>query len=201
MHGAFKVCLQYHRTQLKPGCACTSHRTQRQKTNLLLQRLVDTVLQVVMGQFNLPSGTLGFVFSAIAVVCCSNLLESNVEDTAAARGLDSANITASLPRSSRSGYIRSTAVSVKGVSQLSLFDNDLRFHGLDVQSALETALDDVQSGGVTAPFISMRRITRFALNAAVPEEVDAPAHAFGGLTGGHKREGYGRTMIQVNSPA
>ena len=153
-----------------------------------------------MGQFNMPSGTLGFVFSSIAVVCCSNLLESNVEDTAAARGRDSANITASLPRS-RSRYIRSTAASVKGVTQLSLFDTHLRFHGLDVQSALEMARDDVQSGGVTAPFISMRRITRFALNAAVPEEVDAPAHAFGGLTGGHKREGYGRTMIQVNSPA
>jgi hypothetical protein len=142
-----------------------------------------------MGQLGLPSGTLGFVCSAITVVCCSSMLESDVDipvySDANAQDVEAAP---SPRRGTRLTHVASNATANNRMSQLSLFDTDLRFHGLDVHSALEAAVDgDSQREGpnAAARLLTMRRITRIPLNAAVPEE-DA-GNEDGASGGGHRQ--------------
>ena len=145
-----------------------------------------------MGQLGLPSGTLGFVCSAITVVCCSSMLESGVEipvySDANAQDVETAGPASSPQQSTRLTRVALHTNASRGMSQLNLFDTDLRFHGLDVHSALEAALDgDSQREGpnAAARFLTMRRITRISLNAAVPEE-DA-GNEDGASGGGHRQ--------------
>ena len=157
-----------------------------------------------MGQLGLPSGTLGFVCSAVTVVCCSSMLESYVEmpvySDANAQDVETTGAASSPQRSSV--YTRASlhTTASRGMSQLNLFDTDLRFHGLDVHSALEAALDgETQGGGpnATARFLTMRmtmrRVTRTALNAAVPEEDEGNEN---GASGGGRGAAMMREMSQ-----
>lgn len=159
-----------------------------------------------MGQLGLPSGTLGFVCSTIAVVCCSSQLDSVFEDPVYSDGnaqdCEIAAPASGPQRSTRYNRVPSSAISSRGMSQLKLFDSDLRFHGLDVHSALESAVDgDLPMDGSrsAAQFLTMRRITRIALNAVVPE--DDGTHEQGVSSGGHKQAtGRGTALIREMSP-
>jgi hypothetical protein len=155
------------------------------------RNFLDTRGQVLMGQLGLPSGTLGFVCSAVVVVCCSSALESVVElpvySDANAQDVETAGVASSPQRSSVYTRASSLTTAGRGMSQLNLFDTDLRFHGLDVHSALEVALDAESQGGggnATARFLTMRRVTRMALNAAVPEEDEANEDGASGVRRG-----------------
>ncbi len=141
-----------------------------------------------MGQLSLPSGTLGFVCSAITVVCCSSMLESDVDipvySDANAQDVEAASTPR---RGTRFTHVASNATANNRMSQLSLFDTNLLFHGLDVHSALEAVLDeDSQRVGPNAAarfpsrFLTMRRITRMASFAVVPEDAGNEGGASGG---------------------
>ena len=152
-----------------------------------------------MGQLGLPSGTLGFGCSAITFVCCSSMLESGVEipvySDANAQDVEAAP-------SPRRGT-RLTATANNRMSQLNLFDTDLRFHGLDVHSALEAVLDEEsQREGPNAAarfprFPTMRRITRMTSFAVVAED----AGNEGGVSGGGRSAAMMREMTQLKPAA
>ena len=157
-----------------------------------------------MGQLGLPSGTLGFVCSAITVVCCSSMLESDVDipvySDANAQDVEAAP---SPRRGTRFTHVASNAAANTRMSQLNLFDTDLRFHGLDVHSALEAVLDeDLQREGPNAAarfprFSTMRRITRMTSFAVVPED----AGNEGGASGGGRSAAMMREMTQLKPAA
>jgi hypothetical protein len=158
-----------------------------------------------MEQLGLPCGTLGFVWSAITVVCCSSMLESDVDipvySDANAQDIEAAP---SPRRSTRFTHGASNATANNRMSQLSLFDTDLRFHGLDVHSALEAVFDeDSQREGPSAAarfpsrFLTMRRITRMTSFAVVAED----AGNEGGVSGGGRSAAMMRETTQLKPAA
>jgi hypothetical protein len=106
-------------------------------------------------------------------------------------------------RSTRFTHGASNATANNRMSQLSLFDTDLRFHGLDVHSALEAVFDeDSQREGPNAAarfprFLTMRRITRMTSFAVVPED----AGNEGGVSGGGRSAAMMRETTQLKPAA